>query len=103
MVDYSKGKIYKIVCNVTELIYVGSTCEKYLSNRLAGHLTAFKRYQQGKCRHITSFKIIENHDYYIELIENYPCKDKYELLKRERFHSDSVQCINKRHECTFII
>ena len=35
MPDYSKGKIYKIVCNVTGLVYVGSTCEPTLARRLA--------------------------------------------------------------------
>ena len=34
---YSRGKIYKIVSDCTDKIYIGSTCEKYLSNRLAGH------------------------------------------------------------------
>ena len=29
MTDYSKSKIYKIVCNKTGLIYYGSTTKKY--------------------------------------------------------------------------
>ena len=27
VIDYSKAKIYKIVCNTTGLIYVGATCK----------------------------------------------------------------------------
>jgi len=38
--DYSQGKIYKIVCNITNEVYFGSTKEKYLSRRLSRH----KRY-----------------------------------------------------------
>ena len=33
MIDYTKSKIYKIVCNTTGLIYIGSTVNK-LSRRL---------------------------------------------------------------------
>ena len=27
MVNYNNGKIYKIVCDVSDYIYVGSTCQ----------------------------------------------------------------------------
>ena len=36
-IDYSKGKVYKIVCNITGKIYVGSTTKEYLSQRLTLH------------------------------------------------------------------
>ena len=36
-IDYSKGKVYKIVCNITGLIYVGSTTKEYLCQRLTAH------------------------------------------------------------------
>ena len=42
MIDYSKGKIYKIVCNNTGLIYIGSTCEPTLARRLAKHVGNYK-------------------------------------------------------------
>ena len=28
MVKYQEAKIYQIICNVTGLVYVGSTCQK---------------------------------------------------------------------------
>eukprot|EP01041_Mallomonas_annulata_P014107 gene14107-30022_t len=60
MPDYSLGKIYKIVCNVTGEIYVGSTTEKTLARRLTSHVTAFKRFNDGKkTSHTASFYIIE--------------------------------------------
>ena len=37
---YNNSKIYKIepICDYGEgEIYIGSTCEKYLSNRMCGH------------------------------------------------------------------
>ena len=90
MRDYSQSKIYKIVCQKTGLIYIGSTTEQRLCKRLAKHVSDFK------CKYnISSKKIIENGDYYIELIElcNFSCKE--ELLKRERFYIENNDCVNK--------
>ena len=79
MVNYELGKIYKIVCNETELTYVGSTALKYLSTRLEGHKRSYKSHLDGKYPYVTSFKVIESGNFDIILIEHYPCKDKYEL------------------------
>ena len=43
----------------------------------------------------TSSKIIEDEDYDIILLENYPCESKDELHKRERYFIESLDCINK--------
>jgi hypothetical protein len=93
---YQRGKIYKIVCNKSNLIYIGSTIEKYLSNRLKRHRLDYRKFLNGKHRFITSFKILENDDYYIELIELFPCNSKDELLVRERYYFDNIECINKQ-------
>ena len=55
---YSRGKIYKIICNVTGLVYVGSTCEPALARRLAGHRRSYKAYLNGKKYYVTSFKVL---------------------------------------------
>ena len=34
----------------------------------------------------------------IELIEEFPCENKAQLLKREGFHIQSTDCVNKRVE-----
>ena len=67
MVNYELGKIYKLVCNKTGLIYIGSTCQKLLSQRLSGHVKNFKQWKNGKTRYVPSYTIIENNDYFIEL------------------------------------
>jgi len=96
MNKYENGKIYKIVDDTNDNIYIGSTYQKYLSRRLQGHLTNYKRYIEGKReRNITSFKIFENSSYHIELIEKYPCKNRMELEKRERYYIESLECVNK--------
>jgi predicted GIY-YIG superfamily endonuclease len=51
--DYSKGKIYKIVCNKTGLVYIGSTCRS-LEQRLKEHVYDSKRYLDKKCNKFIS-------------------------------------------------
>ena len=91
---YKNGKIYKIVCNKTGLIYVGSTCKK-LCQRLAGHREKYRAYLKGMYTYVTSFKILENDDYDIILLELFPCDSKEQLTARERFYIESMQCVNK--------
>jgi len=92
---YQCGKIYAIICNKTDKRYIGSTREKYLSRRLARHTYCYKAYLGNGKRYTTSFEIIKNDDYRIELLENFPCETKYELEKRERFYIETLDCVNK--------
>ena len=89
--DYSQGKIYKIVCNKTGLIYIGSTI-KTLDERLKKHeydMERFfhtKKYNPDKLKKgymCSSFFVFLNKDYKIGLIENYPCSSKLELEIKE--------------------
>lgn len=95
MPNYQLGKIYKIVDNTNENVYVGSTCEPTLARRLASHVVKYKSYVLGSCIFVTSFKIIQNGDYDIVLIENYPCNNKDELHARERYYIETTDCVNK--------
>jgi hypothetical protein len=81
--NYQNGKIYKIVCNVTDEVYIGSTCEPTVARRLAKHVGSYKAHKKGKCGYITSFRIIERGDYTAYLVESFPCDSKDELTKRE--------------------
>ena len=93
--DYSRGKIYKIVCNITGKIYIGSTCEPTLARRLANHVQCYKCWKNGIKKYITSFEIIEGNDYYIELLELVPCNINEELLARERYFINNIKCVNR--------
>tara|TARA_R110001592_G_scaffold340298_1_gene628392 strand:+ start:40 stop:783 length:744 start_codon:yes stop_codon:yes gene_type:complete len=93
-IDYSKSKIYKIVCDTTGLIYIGSTVET-LCRRLSGHRSDYKRYLKGKYSFLTSFDILKNDNYKIILIENCPCNSKEELHREERKYIESIECVNK--------
>jgi hypothetical protein len=95
MVNYELGKIYKIVCNETGLIYIGSTSPKYLTTRLEGHKRKYKCYLNGKCHFVTSFRVLKGGNFNIILLENSNCKDKYELQARERYYIETLDCVNK--------
>ena len=72
MVNYQLGKIYKIVCQITGEVYVGSTCEKTLARRLVSHCSACKAYLiLNRGSNFSSFQIIQRGDFYIELLENF--------------------------------
>ena len=90
MPDYSNGKIYKIVCNITGEQYIGGTIQK-LSQRLTQHVSSSKK----TCRPCKSRDIILRGDYQIVLIENYSCNNKEELERKEREHIESNICVNK--------
>jgi hypothetical protein len=95
MVNYNLGKIYKIKCNVTGQIYIGSTCEKTLARRLAGHVKHYKGYLNGKYHNVSSFKVLENGDYFIVLLESVNCENNDELKARERHYIENNVCVNK--------
>ena len=100
-INYQNGKIYKLVCNITDNIYIGSTIRD-LNIRLLDHI---KNYDLLKINNKTvycsmSWKILENNDYDIELIEEYPCNTKQDLESRERYWieqyiNDGYNCVNK--------
>ncbi len=93
---YQNAKIYKIVDNTNGNIYIGSTC-KPLKERMWDHKADYKRFLNNKFNYITSFKILENNDYDIVLIENIEnCSSKEDMYKKERFYIENLDCINKR-------
>ena len=96
MVNYRNAKIYKLFSYQTDKVYYGSSCEKYLSNRLGGHRAIYKRFLNGKStNYVTSFEIVKYDDCKIELVENYPCDSKEQLLKREGWYITNNDCVNK--------
>ena len=96
MVNYKQGKIYKIECNVTGLIYIGSTCKKKLSGRMSEHRSDYRKHMKGKKKYLSSFKVMENNDYNIILIEDFPCNSKDQLFARERYYTNEIECVNIR-------
>lgn len=91
--NYKYGKIYKLVSHKTDMIYIGSTCNQYLSQRLASHKQDIKR---GK--NSTAKKILKHGDARIILIEAYPCKNRDELRSREEYYRKKYRttCVKVR-------
>lgn len=94
-IDYQKAKIYKIVDNTTDNIYIGSTCEPTLARRLAKYVGSYESHLNETYHYDSSFEILKNGDYNIVLIENYPCNTKDELFSRERHWTNALICVNK--------
>ena len=93
MPDYSKGKIYKILNNIDDEIYVGSTTET-LGQRMAKHRHSMKAKPQYKLyKHMHELDV---GNFYIELIENYPCNDVYALRAREGDVIRQIATLNKQ-------
>ena len=83
MSNYQAGKIYKLIDNTIDNneydTYIGSTSQS-LTSRLDGHIFDYNRYLRGEYGYASAFDIIENKDYKIILLEEYPCKSNKELL-----------------------
>jgi hypothetical protein len=94
---YARGKIYKIVSDNCDEIYIGSTCEPTLARRLAGHVGNYKRYLKENFGFTSSFKILEKGNYSIVLIREYPCETKEQLYAKERHYIEKYKkvCVNK--------
>ena len=92
---FQNGKIYKIVCNTTGLVYYGSSSSDKLRKRLASHKCDYKRYLDGKRNYVSSFEILKNNNFEIILIENYPCNSRNELHTRERYYIENNECVNQ--------
>lgn len=95
MTDYSNGKIYIISSIHTDDVYIGSTVQT-LKARMKQHINDFKTWVKSDytAKYISVFEVVMYGDYEIELLENYPCETKRELLTREGYHQKQIQCVN---------
>ena len=77
MIDYQKGKVYKIISSHTDKIYIGSTCQP-LCKRFVDHKKRYNSYNKSKFGYITSYEILNFgiNDSKIILIQNYPCNNQ---------------------------
>ena len=95
VVDYLKGKIYKLVNDNSDDVYIGSTCQS-LAKRIGQHRREYQYYLDGKCGNAASFKLFENGGKVsIVLIEEFLCDNKEQLHKQERYYVDLMKCVNK--------
>ena len=94
---YENGKIYKIVDVGYNKCYIGSTCER-LSQRMTRHRSYYFKFLKDKKIKLSSSRLFDEYgldNCKIELVEEYPCNNKEELLRREGQHIASMDCVNR--------
>lgn len=94
---YKRGKIYKIVNDVDDKIYVGSTIKKYLSQRFYAHKNDSNIFPNRNIyKHM--HKIGVGH-FKIELIEKYPCENNKDLRMREEHYAKLLNAELNERRC----
>ena len=80
MVNYQTAKIYKIVNDINDKIYIGSTCNE-LRYRMYGHRNDSKKERNTN----PMYKDMKDNceKFRILLVENFPCENKQQLEARE--------------------
>ena len=76
--NYKNGKIYQIVSDQTDKVYIGSTTQK-LCQRMSHHRSDFSDHKSN----ISSKELLQFSDAKILLLEDFPCDNKEQLIKRE--------------------
>lgn len=91
---YDQSKIYRITDKGYNKFYIGSTINS-LSGRMRQHIWQFL----NRTNRSTSSILFEEYgptNLVIQLIEHYPCSNKYELYRREGEHIRNVcNCVNR--------
>ena len=74
-------KIYKLTSPQTDRCYIGSTKQKYLSDRVSSHRVQYRRFINKKDKlYCSSFEIVQYEDMKYELIE------ETDDIRKESFH-----------------
>ena len=87
-IEYTKGKIYKIVNDIDSCVYIGSTTIP-LNKRIAHHRNKAKNTKINS-KLYTYMRNIGINNFNIVLIEYYPCNNREELVQRERYHYKKI-------------
>lgn len=99
MVNYSNGKIYKMLSDKTDKIYVGSTTLA-LKDRMKQHRADHRRSLQGNYGCTTSFQLLTDPtaNVRVELLEAFSCASRKSLRRRERYYIKKLggACVNAR-------
>ena len=92
MPDFSKAKVYRLVNDVDDEVYVGATCCR-LSDRLACHkIDARRKPERRVYAHVAATGGWAN--WHIVLVEAVPCANREELRAHERRHVELIGTLN---------
>jgi len=105
MPNYQKGKIYKIVCNETNQVFIGCTIQNSVAHGVAHEVRQYQRFYMGQRQSKRfSYPIIERGDYTGTLLCNFPCNSRDELVSCEnewiqKYKNDGdCECVNRGEE-----
>jgi len=86
------AKIYKIINDVNDKIYIGSSTYQYLCNRMNIHRMSCKDTSgRRNSKLYIHMREIGIEHFKIELIEKYECKTKEELKEREQYWIEQIK------------
>ena len=90
MVNYTKSIIYKLCCKNPEIkqIYIGSTANEIRKRKNQHKSDCYNKNRESYNLYVYQF-IRDNggfQNWSIIIIENYPCENKRELEKKERYY-----------------
>ena len=90
--DFKNCKIYQVRNTVPNDIYIGGTCQQ-LRMRMA-------IYRKCSVSHngllYEELRRLGKHHFYIELVEEYPCENKYQLTARKQYYIRDRGTLNNR-------
>ena len=75
-----------------------SSCEKYLSKRWVKHKSSMNNERDKTLSLYKKMNELDVENFYIELIENYPCENNDELRAREGHYIRELSTLNKKVE-----
>jgi hypothetical protein len=97
MTNLKIGNVYKIICSVSDDVYVGSTFST-LRNRWTEHKKQYKKYMNGNNRGKTAiypyFEKYGMDKFKIIKIKEYECVDKNHLESKEQLWISKSRCVN---------
>ena len=90
---FNNSKIYKITNDVDDFIYIGSTTQRLLSDRMWKHSSSsmdpkVSNYNSRLYQHMRE---VGQFNFNMELVECYPCECKMELVQREQEWMDKYE------------
>jgi len=89
------GRVYIIRSTCTSDVYIGST-EETLRIRLQKHESKFRSHLNEKHNYCTSYELICQDDYWIELLEEMQFDEDSELVAVEQLYINAdPNCVNK--------
>ena len=92
-IDDSNGKVYKIVSENSNDVYIGSTIFE-IEDRLRKHILDYEFYDKRKYHYCSSYEVLKSGKCRVLLLEDNICKN--ELLEKEsKYINDNLyRCVN---------